>query len=106
MNVPLKLVKCGLLNLQIFNDNDNTHIQFCLNGIWTDEQPIATWEKCKYLDGEGEDFNAHLAHIWGGNFPHQLCKLVSVLVDRFNTQGTWNTPVFIHHIPLSNLNTE
>lgn len=46
-----------------------------------------------YLDGEAEDLDAHTANIRGCHFPHQLGKLVSVLINLLHSQSPWGTDV-------------
>lgn len=40
------------------------------------------------LDGEAEDLNAHAANVRGCHLPHQLGKLVPVLINLLHCQGT------------------
>lgn len=40
-----------------------------------------------YFDGEAEDLDTHAANIRGCHFPHQLGKLVSVLINLLHSQS-------------------
>lgn len=41
-----------------------------------------------YLDGETQDLDPHATHVGSCHLPHQLGKLVPVLVDLLHCQGT------------------
>lgn len=43
---------------------------------------------CVYLDGEAQDLYTHATHIRSCHLPHQLGKLIPVLVDLLHCQGT------------------
>lgn len=42
-----------------------------------------------HLDSEAEDLDAHPAHVGSCHLPHQLGKLVPVLVDLLHRQCAW-----------------